>query len=157
MDYKENFKKVLRIHKSLLLYDLPDDIIPLIYEYLGDLDENIIDMYNNHCFYGIYHCGDEDYKYVIGHWCNICKLHLQLRTEKSLNRHIISQNHNYHLRKYHKRKADRNIQKYKNEIKNTSVYKWFAINTNKKIKQKFKNNLKVEPITYKFQDYRKSK
>lgn len=154
MTYTDNFKKILRIHKSLLLHDLPDDIIPDIFEYTGDLNESINDMYNNNCFYAVVSKRSNGSKIPRGHWCHICGRYLQLKSSRQLYRHIISSKHKTLLKKFKKRNNNKRIQKYIPEIKYYASHSFFPSNATQKLFKKFEDELEIESKVYKFQIFK---
>lgn len=101
MDYKKLFK----IQKSLLKNDIPDDLMPIIFEYLGDLNESVDELRNKHAFYKI--TGNYvarinwigstqiiDWKpYTPGHFCNVCQKFYLIHSPAQIRNHI---NNDYH-------------------------------------------------------------
>ena len=154
MTYTDNFAKILRIHKSLLLHDIPDDIIPEIFEYTGDLDESINDMYNNNCFYAVVSKRSNGSRLTRGHWCHICGRYLQLKSNKQLYRHIISSKHKELLKKFKKRKNNRSLKKYIGTIKYYASHSFFASNAPQKLFKQFEDELVIESKVYKFQIFK---
>jgi hypothetical protein len=98
MSSPQTFRTILRIHKSLLLHDIPDDIMPIIFDYLGDVSETPIELTNKHCFILVcYKCPYHRALASKGHYCLLCNRILELHSKKSLYRHVNSKYHKQQL------------------------------------------------------------
>ena len=89
----KTIEKVLRIHKSLLLNEVSDDIVPIIFDYLGDVKESPVDLVNRFSCKLICSKTADNKLVVRGHYCTVCDKYLRLRTKKALARHIRSDGH----------------------------------------------------------------
>jgi hypothetical protein len=70
----------------------------LFFEYIGDVDEDNIDLINRHCFKKILiKCNVHNMYHQRGHYCVLCDRFLQLNTRLSLVRHIKSKKHCHHV------------------------------------------------------------
>ena len=105
-----HYKKLFAIHKQLLKREIPEDVIPLFFEFLGDLNETPSDLDNKHCFYEVtyekpYYLTDgktvfTTIEYELGYYCNVCNKILLVKTEKQLKLHCRSNVHCRNLRTY---------------------------------------------------------
>ena len=107
---QQHYKKLFAIHKQLLKHEIPEDVIPLFFEYLGRLNETAEDLDNKHCFYTVYYKKPyykpdgktlfTSIKYEFGHYCNVCKKIYLVRTPKQLKLHCKSKGHSSNLELY---------------------------------------------------------
>ena len=123
-----HYKKLFTIHRELLKRKIPDDIVPIFFDYLGEnLDETGEDLINRHCFYEV-KC-KEKYKsyrqikyhtYKFGHYCQVCDKIYKIRLP---NQFLSHKNSSMHQKKL----------KLHNQTTNTEVTKKYL--KNKIIKQ----------------------
>lgn len=94
-------QQILRVNRSLILQDFPDDIINLVLEYSGDLRETEHDLINRHCFY---RPKTKDHKninawFMKGNFCSVCDKFLMMRSLKALKGHINTKYHRKNVNK----------------------------------------------------------
>jgi hypothetical protein len=86
--------KTLIINRKLMcIWDIPDDIINEIFEYIGDVNETEIIMANK---YQLWRVKSEKYIknwYVDGVYCHLCRRYIRISGDKGLKRHLCSKNH----------------------------------------------------------------
>ena len=113
-----DYKKLFVIHKHLLKNHIPDDLMLLFFEYIGDLNESVSDLVTKHCFYIV------RYKYpyliapkehymverVFGHYCNLCKKLYIMQSPAQIRHHIRSNIHRFNLKHWDKIPAGRPTQ-----------------------------------------------
>lgn len=89
-----NFKKIFLINKFLMKHEMPEDLVPTFFYYLGDTDETAIDLENKHCFYAAkYDDATYNKNVLFGHYCTYCdKLYL-LYSNAQLKQHSRSKYH----------------------------------------------------------------
>ena len=98
---QSHYKKFFTIQRQLLKCEIPEDLIPIFFDYLGKLDETVEELDNKHCFYKITH--DKDAKAPdthFGTYCNVCKKVMFLKTPKQLHLHCTSKGHRNHYKSY---------------------------------------------------------
>ena len=106
-----NYKHLFTIHRQLLKRDIPDDLMPVFFEYLGDLNETLDDLTNQNCWYKITY-DDIDYirnqqdKLVKmwqrrhgGHYCLVCKKVYDIRATWEFKQHCRGKVHTRNLKK----------------------------------------------------------
>ena len=117
MDYKKTFT----IQKYLIKNKVPDDLFPIIFEYLGDITETHEDLINRWCFYELYYdhlmfvrpgnsyffCND-----MFGHYCRVCNKIYKINSYSKLKHHLEGNVHKYNLLKnpYQDKMTSENIQ-----------------------------------------------
>ena len=105
-----NYKHLFAIHKHLLKREMPDDLIPIFFDYLGDLNETVEDLTNQHCWYKITYDDidyfrNDQYKLVKswcrkhgGHYCSICHKVYDIRATWEFKQHCRGNVHNRNLK-----------------------------------------------------------
>ena len=132
-----DYRKLFVITRELQKKRVPDDLMQLIFEYVGDMNETSEDLNNKYAF-----CRIENL--ITGktymHYCFYCDLLLCYKTNKGLARHCDSQSHKYLTKKNLKKKTS--VEEIVDKIK--TVYMWsnFWRNIDKKM-------IKVVDIEYK--------
>ena len=106
-----NYKHLFAIHKQLLKHEMPDDLIPLFFDYLGDLNETVHDMINQHCWWRITY---DDTDFILaqnnklartwsrthgGHYCTICDKIYDIRATWEFKQHCRGRVHKRNLEK----------------------------------------------------------
>ena len=135
---ESHYKKFFIIQKQLLKHNVPEDVIPIFFDYLGKLDETLDDLDNKHCFYEIT-CNNDDTHF--GTYCNVCEKILFLKTPKQLHLHCASKGHRNHLGCY--RGLSPQMHRIKHEIV-TKHYRWMKYRYKKR--QRVLNTLKLNNI-----------
>lgn len=97
-------QQILRAYHSLVLNDVPDDVINVIFEYAGDLKETEVDLVNRYCFYK---CAPKFAEHIRcwfynGYFCDVCDKYLQVSL-RGLRRHKNAKCHRKNIDKYLKR------------------------------------------------------
>ena len=92
-----NYKKLFIIQRELIKQGMPDDLLPLFFSYIGDLDETAIELANKHCFFEIiclmHLTGKKFYRYKLGHYCGICKKLYLIKCKSQMKSHLNSTHH----------------------------------------------------------------
>ena len=140
----ENYKNLFTISRSLLKNNIPDDLIPIFFEYLGNLNESVTDLKNKHCWAEIkYYDLDDKFDRTFGHYCFCCNELYLLHTDTQLKRHALSKNHIKKLKKHDisdKIFATRLERKFRKKC-----YSWFC--RGQAWREKALATLKIEKIT----------
>ena len=106
------YKKLFKIHRELMKYHIPDDIVPIIYEYIGNLNESEIDLANKWCFYIVKHNRDfhdrltNKFLYtkenvILGYYCTVCGKIYKFEYPSQFNTHTNGSYHKNRLKKIH--------------------------------------------------------
>ena len=95
-----DYRKLFVITRELQKKRVPDDLMQLIFEYVGDMDETIDELQNKHVFYRIENLITGK---TYAHYCSCCDQTLCYKTNKGLARHCQSI--------YHQKKKQLPIQK----------------------------------------------
>ena len=85
-----NFRKLFVITREFQKRDMPDDLMQLTLEFLGDIDESVEELRNKHAFVRI---ETSITGKTFGHYCQHCRSFFSYKTNKGLARHC---NSNYH-------------------------------------------------------------
>ena len=97
-----NYKKIFTIHRHLLKNDMPDDLIPIFFEYLGDIDETVEELKNRHCFYEVqclWHVANKIFQRCrIGYYCKLCEKMYMIQTQSQFKAHLNSVYHRKQLK-----------------------------------------------------------
>ena len=94
-------KQALRVYKSLLLHDIPDDLIDLVIDFTGNISQSPYNLENRSLTPSILKRDK-----IIGHYCRLCdRFYETCRTERGLQRHFGSQKHRWLLYKHMKNYA----------------------------------------------------
>ena len=92
---------ILRVYKSLVVRDIPDDVIDLILEFIGDISETDVELVNKRCTHKVNQrsvAKDRNKSWIYGgHLCTICERYLALKTQRGMQRHFNSQAHQFKL------------------------------------------------------------
>lgn len=148
-----NYNKLFCIQKELYKHSIPDDLVPIFFDYIGDLDETSIDLINKRCFWKIEYKHPtlfKNYYFRLGYYCNVCNKILQHTSVKQLKNHTKTKTH--HVTLYENKKnfeADLELKLYK---------VWFAyLNISDKIcalrklsdrkKKQIYESFKIERVT----------
>ena len=106
-----NYKHIFAIQKQLLKQNVPEDVIPLFFEYIGDLKETPNDLINKQCFYKITHddieyCRNSQNKLVktwkrvyAGHYCTICEKIYDIQQKWEFKKHCKGNVHKRNINK----------------------------------------------------------
>ena len=89
-----DYKRIFRITKILRNHNLPDDLIQRIFEYVGEINESIIDLKNSHAFTQFFQTGTEA---CYGTYCHYCDKVLVVSSANHLARHIRSRTHSQNV------------------------------------------------------------
>ena len=89
----------LRAYKSLVLHDIPDDVIDLIFEYTGDISQSPEQLANQICMYKV-NCPVSSAWFLDGFICTICCKFICIKTERGVHRHCRSKNHKNKISRY---------------------------------------------------------
>ena len=104
---EDHYKKLFTIQKCLRQHNVPDDLIPIFFQYLGDLNETEVDLINKYCFYKV--CYDDPYfrpngtifttiHTHLGYYCNVCERILKYKSHKQLKNHIKIKSHQNNIK-----------------------------------------------------------
>ena len=120
-----NHRHLFAIHKQLLRRNIPDDLMPIFFDYLGDLNESVDDLTNKHCWYKITYDDTEyfrthDDKLVKswcrkrgGHYCNVCNKVYDIYVSWEFKQHCRGKVHCRNIIKKKKNKIQPSQQKNK--------------------------------------------
>ena len=86
MDYRKLFVITRELQKKLM----PDDLMQLTFEFVGDLNETVEELSDKHLFYRI---EDLISGKTYAHYCSCCDIILCYKTSKGLARHCESNCH----------------------------------------------------------------
>ena len=139
-----DFKKTYTIQKYLIKNKVPDDLFPIIFEYLGDITETQEELINRWCFYEL-HYDQYANSYVfwntmLGHYCRVCNKIYKIHSYGKLKHHLEGNVHKYNLLKnpHQDKMSSENIQllfRWKN------IYYW---GYNEKVKKEVLKSIKLK-------------
>ena len=101
------YKHIFATEQELINRNVPDDLIPIFFDYLGEPTETSLDLSNKHCLYRVDYTAPTIINgelramtdITFGHYCCLCdKLYL-MESDAQILRHMKSRIHNKNLRK----------------------------------------------------------
>ena len=104
-----NYRKLFVITREMQKKRMPDDLMQLTFEFIGDLDETLEELKNKHVFSRIQNLISGK---TYAHYCHCCDRILMFKTSKGLMRHVESNGHEW-MNEYEYKRATRD------EIKQT--------------------------------------
>ena len=90
-----NYKKLFVITRQLQRREMPDDLMQLTLEFVGDLDEKRKELRHKHAFCRIDNLVTG---VTICHYCKHCKIILMYKTNAGLSNHVKSNKHRMNTR-----------------------------------------------------------
>lgn len=98
----KNNQCVIRVYKSLLLNDIPDDVTSLVLDFTDNITETVEQLANKRCMYKVIKpavCTHRHWFYK-GSLCTICKSYKCFKSKHAINTHFNSKTHKKNLKKY---------------------------------------------------------
>ena len=94
------YKLLFKIHKELLKQSMPDDLIPIFFDYLGKLDETADDLINKRCFHSIHYEHPSVFikTALFGHYCSVCDKIYMIFAPHQFTNHCKSKIHHTNLK-----------------------------------------------------------
>ena len=96
---EEHYNRFFAIQRQLHKYSMPEDLVPIVFDYLGKLNETYDDLINKRCLWLIDYEDtlpfymSKPYRQEMGHYCNVCNKVLFVLNENQLKRHLKSLEH----------------------------------------------------------------
>ena len=106
MNNQIDYRKLFVITRELQKKNMPDDLMQLTLEFVGDLNESCEDLMNKYAFCKI---SNVVTKTTYGHYCYYCDRVLWFKTRKGLMRHVKSWIHEDNLENKKMRKSKMGI------------------------------------------------
>ena len=91
-----DYKKLFVIVKEFCKKDMPDDLMQLTLEFVGDLDESGNDLIHKHSFLQLKTFGTGT---VLCSYCKLCNRILCMKSQKELARHVKAKCHQDNISK----------------------------------------------------------
>lgn len=149
-----NYKYIFAIHRALLKRDIPDDLMPIFFEYIGNPTETFDDLINKWCFYQISYNSPRTSlitkkiryeRFSFGHYCSVCDKIYFIFTGSQFRNHIQSRIHQKCIKKYqHAIPILKNIE-YLFKFKSRTYWKW-----NKQVKKKMLQSIQIQQAELSF-------
>ena len=90
---EHSYKHIFIIQRQLLKQSVPYDLLPVFFNFLGNVTETQTDLINENCLFRIV-CAYKGYETVhFGTYCNHCNKMYDIYTNGQYNRHFKSKNH----------------------------------------------------------------
>ena len=149
-----DYKKVFTIHKYLIRNEIPDDLMPIIFEYIGNLDESVEDLINHWCFHQLimdeplFSCRDGKIIYIgntiFGFYCSVCQKIYKFQYHRQLREHLEGNVHRFNI-KYEPYPKPLTSAEFNLHFK----YKYHRLHRyNKHVRERILNSIKLKHIHF---------